>query len=58
MGAGIIVLIIFKYPLIFHISIGFLVIETIENIAITLILTKQKTDIHSIWHALAKKDFP
>jgi CDP-diacylglycerol--glycerol-3-phosphate 3-phosphatidyltransferase len=51
MSSGLGVLVFFKNPLLFHIAVGFLLIETIENIAITLLLSKQKTDIHSIWHA-------
>jgi len=50
MSAGVVVLLWFKDPLIFHIAILFLVIEAIENILITLILEKPKTNIHSLWH--------
>jgi CDP-diacylglycerol--glycerol-3-phosphate 3-phosphatidyltransferase len=56
MSTGLGVLVFFKSALLFHIAVGFLLIETIENIAITLILSKQKTDIHSIWHAWKNRD--
>lgn len=51
MSTGLGVLVFFKSPFIFHIAVWFLVIEVVENIAITLLLSSQKTDIHSIWHA-------
>ncbi len=56
MSTGLFVLVFFKSALLFHIAVGVLVIETIENIAITLLLSKQKTDIHSIWHAWKNRD--
>ena len=55
MGAGVVILLGFDNNLLFHIAIYFLVIEMIENILITLILPKQKSDIHSIWHALKER---
>ena len=51
MAAGAVMLLGFESNLLFHLAIYFLVIEMIENIAITIILPKQKNDIHSIWHA-------
>ena len=51
MSAGAVILLGFENNLLFHIAIYFLVIEMIENIVITIILPKQKSDIHSIWHA-------
>jgi CDP-diacylglycerol--glycerol-3-phosphate 3-phosphatidyltransferase len=51
MSAGAVMLLGFENNLLFHIAIYFLVIEMIENIMITLILSKQKSNIHSIWHA-------
>lgn len=56
MAAGAIMLLGFDDNLLFHIAIYFLVIEMIENIAITLILSEQKNDIHSIWHAWKEKN--
>lgn len=50
-SAGVVVLLGFENALLFHISIYFLMIEMVENIAITIILPKQKSNIHSIWHA-------
>ena len=46
----------FEKPLLFHIAIYFLVLEMLENIAITLILTKQKSNIPSLWHAWKEKE--
>ena len=51
MSAGVIVFLGFKDPILFHFAVYFLVIEMLENIAITIILPEQKSDIHSIWHA-------
>jgi len=55
MSAGVILLLGFEKPLLFHISIYFLMIEMVENIAITIILPKQKSNIHSLWHAWQEK---
>jgi CDP-diacylglycerol--glycerol-3-phosphate 3-phosphatidyltransferase len=51
MSAGVLVLLVFDNNLLFHSAIYFLVIEMIENIVITMILPKQKSNIDSIWHA-------
>jgi CDP-diacylglycerol--glycerol-3-phosphate 3-phosphatidyltransferase len=51
MSAGVIMLLGFENALLFHIAIYFLVIEMVENIAITIMLPKPKSNIHSIWHA-------
>lgn len=51
MSAGVVVLLGFDNNLLFHSAIYFLVIEMIENIVITMILPKQKSNIDSIWHA-------
>jgi len=51
MSAGVVMLLGFENALLFHIAIYFLVIEMVENIAITMILPKSKSNIHSIWHA-------
>lgn len=51
MGAGLVMLLGFDNPLLFHAAIYVLTIAMIEHIAITLILPKQKSDIPSIWHA-------
>lgn len=55
MSAGVVILLGFEHNLLFHIAVYFLVIEMIENIVITIILPKQKNDIHSIWHAWKEK---
>ena len=55
MSAGVLVLLLFDHNLLFHGAIYFLVIAMIENIAITLIISKQKSNIHSIWHALNER---
>jgi len=51
MSAGVLVLLVFDNNLLFHSAIYFLVIEMVENIVITMILPKQKSNIDSIWHA-------
>lgn len=56
MSVGVVLLIVFKSSLLFHIAVVFLAIVSVENIAITLILVKQKTDIYSIWHAWKNRD--
>ena len=56
MSAGVVMLLGFENNLLFHIAIYFLVIEMVENIVITIILSKQKSDIHSIWHAWKERD--
>lgn len=56
MSAGAVVLLGFENNLLFHIAIYFLVIEMIENIVITIILPKQKSNIHSIWHAWKERE--
>ena len=55
MSLGVVVLLAFKNNILFHTAIYFLVIEMMENIAITLILKKQRNDIHSIWHAWKRR---
>jgi len=56
MSAGVVILLGFENNLLFHIAIYFLVIEMVENIAITFILPEQKSDIHSFWHAWKEKE--
>ncbi len=56
MSVGVVMLLGFKNNLLFHIAIYFLLIEMVENIVITIILPKQKSDIHSIWHAWKERD--
>ena len=55
MSAGVVMLLGFENALLFHIAIYFLVIEMVENIAITIILPKPKSNIYSIWHAWKEK---
>ncbi|MBT8347846.1 MAG: CDP-alcohol phosphatidyltransferase family protein [Sulfurovum sp.] len=55
MSAGVVLLLGFENNLLFHIAIYFLLIEMMENIIITIILPKQKSDIYSIWHALKER---
>jgi len=47
---GIVLLITLQSDILFHIAVGFLVIEALENIAITLVLNRPKSDIRSLWH--------
>ncbi len=56
MSAGAVMLLGFESNLLFHIAIYFLVIEMVENIAITFILQEQKSNIYSIWHAWKERD--
>lgn len=51
MSVGVVALLGFEQSLLFHLAVYFLLLEMVENIAITLILKEQKSDIHSIWHA-------
>jgi CDP-diacylglycerol--glycerol-3-phosphate 3-phosphatidyltransferase len=51
MSVGVVILLVFDNNLLFHFAIYFLMIEMLENIAITIILHEQKSNIHSIWHA-------
>lgn len=55
MSVGVVMLLGFENALFFHIAVYFLLIEMVENIAITIILSEQKNDIHSIWHAWKAK---
>lgn len=50
MSAGVVMLLGYENNFLFHIAIYVLVIEMVENIMITIILPKQKSNIHSIWH--------
>jgi CDP-diacylglycerol--glycerol-3-phosphate 3-phosphatidyltransferase len=52
MSTGVLVLLIWREPLLFHAAVCFLVLEAVENIAVTLILPQQKSDIHTLWQAL------
>ena len=51
MSVGVIILLLFHEPFWFHLAVWFLAIEAVENIAVTLILKEQKTDIRTLWHA-------
>jgi CDP-diacylglycerol--glycerol-3-phosphate 3-phosphatidyltransferase len=55
MSFGVAVLVLFKSPDLFHIAVFFLIVEAVENIAITLILPMPKTDVRSFWHVLRSK---
>jgi len=55
MSVGMAVLVLFKTPDLFHIAVFFLVVEAIENIAITLLLSEPRTDVRSFWHVLRSK---
>lgn len=50
MSIGVVILLIFHHTVLFHFSVWFLVIEAVENIAITLMITEQRSDIKSLWH--------
>ena len=51
MSLSVMVLLFFHIPTLFHIAIAFLIVEAIENIAITMILSEPKSDIRSFWDA-------
>jgi CDP-diacylglycerol--glycerol-3-phosphate 3-phosphatidyltransferase len=55
MSAGLILMLAADSVLVFHIAVFFLLLEAIENIAITLLLKKPKNNIHSFWHALKER---
>ncbi len=50
MSGGVVLLLAFDSPVVFHIAVFFLIIEAAENIAITMYLPKPRTDIRSFWH--------
>ncbi len=50
MSGSVVLLLAFHITEVFHIAVIFLVIEAAENIAITLLLSKPRTDIRSYWH--------
>jgi CDP-diacylglycerol--glycerol-3-phosphate 3-phosphatidyltransferase len=54
MSTGVIFLLLFDNSSLFHAAVWLLAIETVENIAITFILHEQKSNIHTIWHAMQK----
>ncbi len=56
MSIGVVILLGFGHNILFHLAVYFLVIEMIENILITMILPKQYTDVHSLWHAWKKRN--
>ena len=55
MSFGIIILLLFKDARLFHLAVFVMAIEMIENVAITLLLNEQRTNIHSLWHVLKGK---
>jgi CDP-diacylglycerol--glycerol-3-phosphate 3-phosphatidyltransferase len=55
MSAGVVVLIVFKDPTLFHVAVAFLVVEAAENIAITLLLSEPGYNIRSFWHAFKSR---
>jgi len=56
MSAGILLFLGFGNVLLFHFAVYFLIIEMIENIAITFILPKPMMNVNSVWHALRKRE--
>jgi phosphatidylglycerophosphate synthase len=55
MSFGIVMLLVFKDASLFHFAVFVMAIEMVENIAITLLIKEQKTNIHSLWHALKER---
>ena len=56
MSAGIVLLFGFENNTLFHIAVYVVVLEMVENIAITFILPKPMTNISSVWHAWQKRE--
>lgn len=52
---GIVLLFGFHDNRLFHIAIGFVIFEAIENIAITFLLPKPEINVHSLWHLLKER---
>jgi len=52
---GIVLLFGFHDNRLFHIAIGFVILEAIENIAITFLLPKPEINVHSLWHLLKER---
>ena len=57
MGGGIMLLFGFENSTLFHIAVYFVIVEAIENIAITFTLPEPKTNIRSIRHAWKEREF-
>jgi phosphatidylglycerophosphate synthase len=55
MSLGIAILLLFNDANLFHWAVYLLAIEMVENIAITLLIKEQRTNIHSLWHALKER---
>lgn len=56
MSAGIVLLFGFENNTMFHIAVYVVVLEMVENIAITFILPKPMTNISTVWHAWQKRE--
>ncbi len=56
MSAGIVLLLLFEQAWLFHIAVWILALEAAENIAITLLLRKQRVDVGSIWRILNERE--
>ncbi len=54
-SVGLLMLLVAESNLLFHISIGFLVLEALENLAITALLKVPGTNLHSLWHVLKNR---
>ena len=55
MGAGIVLLFGFHDNRFFHLAICFVILEAIENIAITSLLPEPKINVRSLWHLLRER---
>ena len=55
MSGGIILLLFTKNSLMFHFGIAVLALEAVENILITLTLSRPQTNVRSLWHVVRKK---
>ncbi len=56
MSAGLILFLGFDDVRLFHFSVYFLLLEMLENIAITMMLPRPKSNVPSVWHAWKRRN--
>jgi len=54
-SAGLLLLLFAKNSLLFHIGVCFLVLEAVENLAITAVMKEPGTNLRSLWHVLKNR---
>lgn len=55
MSGAVLLLLTLEIRVVFHIAVWFLVVEAVENIAITFMLREPRSDVRSFWHVLKKR---